>query len=112
MPQEVVQVDAERAHERAIGCGADTWERLFLGQLQDQDDDLRRAVRDAVGHLDDAADKGRRRREPDHRALHLRDVTCRSGRTTHALPTRRGPIAAISGWTLGEPEKDRAARSR
>ncbi|MEU8927331.1 hypothetical protein AB0D10_41505 [Kitasatospora sp. NPDC048545] len=84
----------------------ETWERLHLGQLRDQDYDLRRVVREALAHLDDAAEKGRRRREPDRRFLHLRDVTYRSGRTTHTLPMWRGPVAAVSGWTLGEPHKD------
>ncbi|MEU8762713.1 hypothetical protein [Streptomyces sp. NPDC048659] len=82
-----------------------TWERLHLRQLGDYDDTLRRVVRHAVGHLDGAAEKRRRPRETDQRFLHLRDVTYRSGRTTHTLPTWRGPISAISGWTLGEPGK-------
>ncbi|MBD0695821.1 hypothetical protein BG452_04425 [Streptomyces sp. CBMA123] len=82
----------------------DTWEYLHLRQLGDHDDTLRRVVRHAIGHLDDAAENGRRRREVDRRFLHLRDVTYRSGRTTHTLPTWRGSISAVSGWTLGEPE--------
>ncbi|MFJ6140513.1 hypothetical protein [Kitasatospora sp. NPDC092286] len=81
----------------------DTWERLHLGQLRGQDGDLYRTVREAIWHLDDAAEKGRRRRQQDRRFLHLRDVTYRSGRTTHTLPAWRGPVTAISGWTLGHP---------
>ncbi|MFJ9846992.1 hypothetical protein ACIRYZ_42490 [Kitasatospora sp. NPDC101155] len=83
----------------------EAWERLHLGQLGDQDYGLRRVVREALVHLDDAAEKGRRRREPDRRFLHLRDVTYRSGRAAHTLPVWRGPVAAVSGWTLGEPDK-------
>ncbi|MFD8705101.1 hypothetical protein ACFV1W_21205 [Kitasatospora sp. NPDC059648] len=49
--------------------------------------------------------QGRRRRAPDRRFLRLRDVTYRSGRATPTLPTWRGPVAAVSGWTLGEPDK-------
>ncbi|MFJ4598098.1 MULTISPECIES: hypothetical protein [unclassified Kitasatospora] len=67
-----------------------TWEHLHLGQLGNQDGDLRRVAREALVHLDDAAEKGRRRRETDHRFLHLRHVTYRSGRTIHTLPTWRG----------------------
>ncbi|KDN80505.1 hypothetical protein [Kitasatospora cheerisanensis] len=84
----------------------DTWERLYLRQLGDQDDTLRRVVRDAVGHLDSAADTGRRRREIDQRFLHLRDVTHQAGRTRHTLALWRGPIAAVGGWSLGRPDKD------
>ncbi|MFF8618904.1 hypothetical protein [Streptomyces sp. NPDC015350] len=84
----------------------DTWEHLHLRELGDHDDTLRKVARHAIGHLDEAAEKGRRPREVDPRFLHLQDVTHRSGRTTHTLPTWRGPISAISGWTLGEPEKD------
>ncbi|MGW3168023.1 hypothetical protein ACWC9Q_35680 [Streptomyces sp. NPDC001142] len=83
----------------------DTWERLHLRQLGDHDDTLRRVVRHAVGHLDEATEK-RRRRDIDHRFLHLRDATFRSGRTAYALPTWHGPISAVSGWTLGEPDKN------
>ncbi|MFF3731237.1 hypothetical protein ACFYXM_13195 [Streptomyces sp. NPDC002476] len=83
----------------------DTWERLHLRQLGNHDDTLRRVVRHAVAHLDEAAEKRRRPRDIDHRFLHLRDVTYRSGRTTYALPARRGSISAVSGWTLGEPDK-------
>ncbi|MFI6448525.1 hypothetical protein [Kitasatospora sp. NPDC050543] len=84
----------------------DVWERLFLRQLDDHDSNLRRATKTALGHLDDTADEGRRRREPARPFLHLRDVTYRSGRSTHILPTWRGPIDAISGWTLGGPDQD------
>ncbi|MFF3735688.1 hypothetical protein ACFYXM_36960 [Streptomyces sp. NPDC002476] len=84
----------------------DTWERLHLRQLGDHDDILRRVVRHAIGHLDEAAEKRRRPREIDNRFLHLRDVTYRSGRTSYALPAWRGPISAVSGWTLGEPDED------
>ncbi|MFF4179573.1 hypothetical protein [Streptomyces sp. NPDC001750] len=87
-------------------ASTDTWERLHLRQLGDHDDTLRRVARHAIGHLDEAAEKRRRPRETDQRFLHLQDVTYRSGRTTHTLPTWRGPISEISGWTLGEPEKD------
>ncbi|MEV8455515.1 hypothetical protein AB0467_28515 [Streptomyces sp. NPDC052095] len=87
-------------------ASTDTWEHLHLRQLGDHDDTLRRVVRHAIGHLDEAAEKRRRRREVDPRFLHLQDVTYRSGRTTHTLPAWRGPISAISGWTLGEPEKN------
>ncbi|MFJ6770955.1 hypothetical protein ACIQOV_08305 [Kitasatospora sp. NPDC091257] len=62
-------------------------------------------VKEAIGHLDNAADEGWRRREADRRFLHLRDVTYRSGRTTHALPVWRGPVVAVSGWTLGQPDE-------
>ncbi|MFJ9461618.1 hypothetical protein ACIRST_41925 [Kitasatospora sp. NPDC101447] len=75
-------------------------------QLGDQDYALRRVVREALVHLDDAAEKGQRRREPARRLLHLRDVTYRSGRTAHTLPLWRGPVVVVSGWTLGEPDKD------
>ncbi|MFD8483616.1 hypothetical protein [Kitasatospora sp. NPDC059673] len=84
----------------------DTWERLHLRRLGDHDDALRRVVRDAVGHLDQAADEGRRRQDIDRRFLHLRDVTHRAARTLHTLPLWRGPITAVSGWMVGEPEKD------
>ncbi|MEU4118943.1 hypothetical protein AB0F71_31175 [Kitasatospora sp. NPDC028055] len=83
----------------------ETWERLHLGQLGGQDYDLHRVVREALAHLDDAAEKGRRRREIDRRFLHLRDVTYRAARTTHTLPTWRGPVAAVSGWSLGGPDE-------
>ncbi|WP_404870991.1 hypothetical protein ACI1MP_37720 (plasmid) [Kitasatospora griseola] len=84
----------------------DTWERLHLRRLGDHDDTLRRVVRDAVGHLDQAAGEGRRRKDTDCRFLHLRDVTYRAGRTAQALPLWRGPITAVSGWMVGEPDKD------
>jgi hypothetical protein len=84
---------------------SDTWEYLHLRQLGDHDDTLRRVVRHAIGHLDEASEDGRRCRKVDRRFLHLRDVTHQSGRTTHTLPTWRGRISAVSGWTLGEPDK-------
>ncbi|MET9662615.1 hypothetical protein [Streptomyces sp. NPDC006510] len=74
----------------------DTWERLHLRQLGDHDDTLRKVARHAIGHLDEAAEKGRRPRQVDPRFLHLQDVTHRLGRTTHILPTWRGPISARS----------------
>ncbi|MGW9120243.1 hypothetical protein ACWGRV_27135 [Streptomyces sp. NPDC055663] len=83
----------------------EAWERLHLRELGDHDDTLRRVVRYTVEHVDEAAEKGRRRREVDRRFLHLRDVTYRSGRTTHALPTWRASISAVGGWTLGEPDE-------
>jgi hypothetical protein len=79
------------------------WEDRFLWQLQEEDNDLRRAVRVALRHLEDAAEKGRRR-EPDRRHVHLGDVIYRAGRASHILPIWRGPVTAISGWTLGEPD--------
>ncbi|MEU3566775.1 hypothetical protein [Kitasatospora sp. NPDC006786] len=80
------------------------WEQQFVRQLQDEDHDLRRAVRTALDRVEDNADNGKRR-VLDRWHIHLRDVTIRDGRTTHTLPTWRGPIAAVSGWTLGHPEK-------
>lgn len=38
---------------------------------------------------------GRRGRETGRRFLHLADVTYRSGRTTHTLPTWRGTASAV-----------------
>ncbi|MGW2544733.1 hypothetical protein ACWC5I_28605 [Kitasatospora sp. NPDC001574] len=43
--------------------------------------------------------------EPDPRSLHLRDVTYRDGRASRTLPSWRGPVAAVGGWPLDEPEK-------
>jgi hypothetical protein len=83
----------------------DTWEHLHLRQLGDHDDTLRKVARHALGHLEEAVEQGRRHRETDRRFLHLEDVTYRSGRTTHTLPTWRGSVSAVSGWTLGEPRK-------
>ncbi|MFI5534730.1 hypothetical protein ACIA8O_39975 [Kitasatospora sp. NPDC051853] len=80
-----------------------TWERLHLRQLGDHDTDLQKVVRQAVGHLDSAADEGRRRREVDRYYLHLRDVTYRGGRSAYTLPTWRGSVTAVTGWTLGAP---------
>lgn len=82
------------------------WEWLHLRQLEGYHDTLRKVLRDAAGHLDAAAVKGRLRRQVDPRFLHLRDVTHTVGRTTHTLPTWRGPITAVSGWSLGEPAKE------
>ncbi|MFJ5927585.1 hypothetical protein ACIQF6_33820 [Kitasatospora sp. NPDC092948] len=84
----------------------DTWERLHLRRLSGHDDTLRRIVRDAVGHLDQAADEGRHRQDIDRRFLHMRDVTHRVGRTAHTLPLWRGSLAAVSGWSLGRPDQD------
>ncbi|MEU8926590.1 hypothetical protein AB0D10_37655 [Kitasatospora sp. NPDC048545] len=64
----------------------ETWEHLHLDQLRDHDWDLRRMVKEAIGHLDETAEDGRRRREVDRRFLHLRDVTYRTGRAVHVLP--------------------------
>ncbi|MER6609836.1 hypothetical protein ABT282_28925 [Streptomyces sp. NPDC000927] len=41
-------------------ASTDTWEHLHLRQLGDHDDTLRRVVRHAIGHLDEAAEKRRR----------------------------------------------------
>ncbi|WP_158845665.1 hypothetical protein [Streptomyces sp. NRRL WC-3742] len=81
----------------------EAWERLHLARLGEQDYDLRRVAKEALAHLDDAVEQGRRRRGPDRRFLHLRDVTVRSGQSAYALPTWRGPVAAVGGWTLGGP---------
>ncbi|MFI9332619.1 hypothetical protein ACIGZJ_34440 [Kitasatospora sp. NPDC052868] len=80
--------------------------KVLLGQDSHHDlsYDLRRAVGTARDRIEENGDKGRRL-PPDSRFLHLRDVTYRDGRSTHTLPTWRGPVAAVSGWTLGEPEK-------
>ncbi|MFJ6770954.1 hypothetical protein ACIQOV_08300 [Kitasatospora sp. NPDC091257] len=83
----------------------ETWERLHLSQIGQHDPDLRRAVREALAHLDQAAEDGRRRRRPDPRFLHLRDVTVRSGRTARRLPAWRGLLASVSGWSVGEPDE-------
>ncbi|MEV7123833.1 NUDIX hydrolase [Kitasatospora griseola] len=90
----------------------DTWERLYLRQPGDQDGSLRRIVRAAAGHLDSAADAGRRRPGIGRCFLHLRDVTHRdvthqAGRTGHTLALWRRPIAAIGGRSLGRSDKDR-----
>ncbi|GGR01938.1 hypothetical protein [Kitasatospora griseola] len=77
--------------------------KLFLDELDDYD--LARAVRTAHGRIADDADEGKKR-PPGRRHLHLRDVTVRDGRAVHTLPSWRGPLAAVSGWTLGRPAKD------
>ncbi|MCX4682735.1 hypothetical protein [Kitasatospora purpeofusca] len=79
------------------------WEEKFVRGLDDHD--LRRAVGVARDRIEENRDKGRRL-EPDSRFLHLRDVTYRDGRASHLLPFWRGPVAAVSGWTLGEPSRD------
>ncbi|MFD5565913.1 hypothetical protein [Kitasatospora griseola] len=84
-----------------------TWERLHLRQLGDHDSDLHRVVRQAVGHLNSAAEEGRRR-QVDRYYLHLRDVTYRDGRSTYTLETWRGAVTAVTGWTLGTPQNGRA----
>ncbi|MFJ4672838.1 hypothetical protein [Kitasatospora purpeofusca] len=81
---------------------AAAWEEKFLRGLDDYD--LRRAVGAARDRIEENRDNGRRL-PPDARFLHLRDVTYRDGRASHTLPLWRGPVAAVSGWTLGEPEK-------
>ncbi|PBC66279.1 hypothetical protein BX265_8341 [Streptomyces sp. TLI_235] len=79
------------------------WEQVFAGELDDYD--LRRAVGTARDRIEENSDKGRRL-PPDRRFLHLRDVTVRAGHTSYTLPFWRGPVAAVSGWTLGKPEKN------
>ncbi|MFD7734147.1 hypothetical protein ACFV6F_27670 [Kitasatospora phosalacinea] len=81
----------------------EAWRKLFLKELDDYD--LARAIRTAHGRIADDADDGKKR-PPDRRHLHLRDVTVRDGRTIHTLPSWRGPLAAVSGWTLGRPNQD------
>ncbi|MFJ6355164.1 hypothetical protein ACIQKB_37615 [Streptomyces sp. NPDC092046] len=83
----------------------ETWERLHLRELGDHDDTLRKVARYAIEHRDQAAEEGRRHRKVDRRFLHLTDVTYRTGHASTTLPTWRGTIASVSGWTLGEPEK-------
>ncbi|MFJ7280271.1 hypothetical protein [Kitasatospora sp. NPDC098663] len=82
------------------------WEDLYVRQIGEADYyGLRKVVREVLGHLDQAAEDGRRRRSPDPRFLHLKDVTVRLGRTARKLPAWRGLIAAVSGWSLGEPDE-------
>ncbi|MFE6869581.1 hypothetical protein ACFVFS_23890 [Kitasatospora sp. NPDC057692] len=81
------------------------WEDLYFRQVGEVDHyGLRKVMREVLGHLDHAAENGRRR-APDPRFLHLKDVTVRAGRIARRLPLWRGPIAAVSGWSLGEPDE-------
>ncbi|MGW3185443.1 hypothetical protein ACWDD9_39855 [Kitasatospora sp. NPDC001119] len=82
------------------------WEDLYFRQVAEADYyGMRKVVREVLGHLDQAVEDGRRRRVSDPRFLHLKDVTVRSGRTARRLPVWRGPVAAVSGWSLGEPDE-------
>ncbi|MFJ9461484.1 hypothetical protein ACIRST_41245 [Kitasatospora sp. NPDC101447] len=84
---------------------ASAWEDLYFRQVAEADYyGLRKVMREVLGHLDQAAEDGRRR-VSDPRFLHLKNVTVRSGRTARRLPAWRGPIAAVSGWSLGEPDE-------
>ncbi|MET8624674.1 hypothetical protein ABZW30_13110 [Kitasatospora sp. NPDC004669] len=103
----VVTLAVDGALVTGTMVSAAAWEDLHVRQLGEADYyGLRKVVREALGHLDQAAEDGRRRREVDRRFLHLRDVTYRAGRTVRALPLWRGPITAVSGWTLGTPDPD------
>ncbi|WP_188300585.1 hypothetical protein [Streptomyces sp. CBMA156] len=85
---------------------AGTWEDLYFRQVAEADYyGMRKVVREVFGHLDQAVEDGRRRRGADPRFLHLKDVTVRSGRTARKLPAWRGPLAAVSGWSLGGPDE-------
>ncbi|MFJ9692659.1 hypothetical protein [Kitasatospora sp. NPDC101183] len=88
---------------RRSGAGAPClWEDLYFRQVGEVDyHGLRKVVREVLGHLD----RDGRRRAPDPRFLHLKDVIIRSGRTSQSLPLWRGPIAAVSGWSLGGPDE-------
>ncbi|MFE2352384.1 hypothetical protein [Kitasatospora cineracea] len=79
------------------------WEKQFVREVDDYD--LTRAIRAATGRIEDRADEGKKQ-IPDRRHLHLRDVTVRDGRARHTLPYWRGPLAAVSGWSLGRPDQD------
>ncbi|MFE4356108.1 MULTISPECIES: hypothetical protein [Streptomycetaceae] len=85
---------------------AAAWEDLYFRQVADADYyGMRKVVREVIGRLDQAAEDGRRRRAPDLRFLHLKDVTVRSGRAARRLPAWRGPLAVVSGWSLVEPDE-------
>ncbi|MGW7582786.1 hypothetical protein ACWGKU_29305 [Kitasatospora sp. NPDC054768] len=102
----VVTLAVEGALVTGTVIPAGAWEDLYFRQIGEADYyGLRKVVREVFGHLDQAAEDGRRRRAPDPRFLHLKDVTVRSGRTARRLPAWRGPIAAVSGWGLGEPDE-------
>ncbi|WP_416875170.1 hypothetical protein [Kitasatospora sp. SC0581] len=82
------------------------WEDLYVRQVADADYyGMRKVVREVIGHLDQAVEGGRRRRAADPRFLHLKDVTVRSGRSARRLSAWRGPLAAVGGWSLGEPDE-------
>ncbi|MFF2549100.1 hypothetical protein ACFVUY_41965 [Kitasatospora sp. NPDC058063] len=97
-------VDGTLVTGTVIPAGA--WEDLYFRQVADADYyGMRKVLREVIGHLDQAVEDGRRRRADDPRFLHLKDVTVRSGRSARRLPAWRGPLAAVSGWSLGEPDE-------
>jgi hypothetical protein len=103
----VVTLAVDGALVTGTMVSAEAWEDLHIRQLGHADYyGLRKVVREVLGHLDQAVEDNRRRRRDDPRFLHLRDVRVRSGRIVNTLPTWRGPISAISGWTLGIPNAD------
>ena len=57
-----------------------------------------------MGELDDRASKQRQPRpDEDSPFVHLRDVIYRAGSNEMSLPTWRGPVTNITGWTVGNP---------
>ncbi|MEV4560048.1 hypothetical protein AB0K51_24075 [Kitasatospora sp. NPDC049285] len=82
----------------------DQWEHLMLKQLKQQSSALRNVAGNAMGALDDrASEQERPRPDEDSPFIHLRDVTYRASGVEVPLPTWRGPITGLVGWTVGTP---------
>ncbi|MFG2910916.1 hypothetical protein ACGF13_38450 [Kitasatospora sp. NPDC048286] len=102
----VVTLAVDGALVTGTAISASEWEDLYVRQVAEADHyGMRKVVREVFGHLDQAVEDGRRRRAADPRFLHLKGVTVRSGRGVRRLPAWRGPLAAVSGWSLGEPDE-------
>ncbi|GAB7188948.1 hypothetical protein ATKI12_8779 [Kitasatospora sp. Ki12] len=100
----VVTLAVDGALVTGTMVSAAMWEDLHVSQIGEADYyGLRKVLREALGHLDQAVEDGRRRRQADPRFLHLRDVEVRAGRAAHTLPAWRGRVDQVSGWSLGSP---------
>ncbi|WP_043463819.1 hypothetical protein [Kitasatospora sp. MBT66] len=83
----------------------DEWEKRILREIKQQSSGVRNSAGGPMGVLDERADEQETdRSDADSPFVHLRDALYRrSGCEPLNVPTWRGPIAAITGWSVGEP---------